>query len=157
MMRWCDRWQTEKIHSFVPKDIAIEDFTAWTDKFMSDTIWASGCRSWYKSHTINGRVSALWPGSSIHYFEALTNPRAEDFEVTYKGNRFAFLGNGFSQTECDLTADWAYYIRNDDDSPFLSKRKVRQQLSKSGTVHREPESIEDDNEGEEPGEWKAWC
>lgn len=155
MLHWCDRWQTEKIHSFTPKDDAISDFAARTDLFMRDTIWASGCRSWYKSHTINGRVSALWPGSSMHYFEALRHPRAEDWDVTYRGNRFDFLGNGFSQTECDVTADWAYYIREADDSPFLSKAKQRKLLSKSGTVEREEEHTEDsDNEGDD---WKAWC
>lgn len=155
MLKWCDRWQTEKIRSFAPKLSAIEDFTAWTDFFMRDTIWASGCRSWYKSHTVNGRVSALWPGSSLHYFEALANPRAEDWDVEYKGNRFSFLGNGFSQTECDETADWAYYIREEDDSPYLSRDKVRKVLTKSGTVVREPEPEQD--ESDDPAEWRAWC
>ncbi|PGH28267.1 hypothetical protein AJ80_00158 [Polytolypa hystricis UAMH7299] len=154
MLHWCDRWQTEKIHSFSPKKDAIADFVARTDLFMRDTIWASGCRSWYKSHTVNGRVSALWPGSSLHYFEALRHPRAEDWDIVYRGNRFDWLGNGFSQTECDLTADWAYYIRDEDDSPFLSKAKQREILTKSGTV--EPEEEEDGIDGEDD-EWKAWC
>lgn len=157
MLKWCDRWQTEMIHSFTPKLAAIEDFTEWTDNFMRDTIWASGCRSWYKSHTIDGRVSALWPGSSLHYFEALQYPRAEDWDISCKGNRFSWLGNGFSQTECDLTADWAYYIREEDNSPFLSKGKRRKIMTKSGTVEREPEVDESDDEALTSQEWKAWC
>ena len=156
MLKWCDKWQTEMIHSFTPTREAIEDFTNWTDNFMKDTIWASGCRSWYKSHTINGRVSALWPGSSLHYFEALAYPRAEDWTVVCKGNRFSWLGNGFSQTECDLTADWAYYIRDEDASPYISKSKARQVLTKSGSMIREPEKDESSDD-EEPKEWKAWC
>lgn len=32
----------------------------------------------------------------------------EDYNVQYAGNRFAWLGNGYSQTELDQTADWAY-------------------------------------------------
>ena len=122
---------------------------------MRDTIWKSGCRSWYKSHTVDGRVSALWPGSSLHYLEAMQYIRADDFDVEYAGNRFAWLGNGFSQTELDETCDLAYYIRETDDSPYLSKGKQRKILTKSGTVVRKPdlESDEDD----ETGEWKAWC
>lgn len=152
MLRWCDRWQTENIHSFTPKLDAIEDFAARTDLFMRDTIWKSGCRSWYKSHTIDGRVSALWPGSSLHYFEAMQYLRADDWDVRYTGNRFDWLGNGFSQTECDDTCDWAYYIRDQDDSPYLSKGKARQVLTKSGTMKHEAE--EDD---ENDMDWKAWC
>jgi hypothetical protein len=140
------------MHSFTPKLAAIEDFASRTDFFMRDTIWMAGCRSWYKSHTIDGRVSALWPGSSLHYFEAMGYLRAEDFDIEYKGNRFDFLGNGFSQTELDMTADWAYYIRNGDDSPFLSKSKQRKLLTKSGTQHH-AEPVLDENDPN----WKAWC
>ncbi|KAL2753527.1 hypothetical protein ACRALDRAFT_1035776 [Sodiomyces alcalophilus JCM 7366] len=155
MLRWCDRWQTDKIHSFTPRTDAIEEFAARTDLFMRDTIWASGCRSWYKAHTINGRVSALWPGSSLHYMEALAHLRHEDWHVRYKGNRFDYLGNGFSQTECDVTADQAFYIRDVDDSPYLSKGKMRKILTKSGTIEAKVEV--EDNENDDPDEWKAWC
>ncbi|CAK7228646.1 hypothetical protein SEUCBS140593_006984 [Sporothrix eucalyptigena] len=155
MLHWCDRWQTDRMHSFTPRRDAIADFAARTDVFMRDAIWAAGCRSWYKSHTVNGRVSALWPGSSMHFFEALAHPRHEDFDVVYRGNRFDWLGNGFSQTECDRTADLAYYIRESDaGAPFLSKGRIREQLTKSGTCQRE---VEDDNDDGEEKEWKAWC
>ena len=46
------------------------------------------------------------------------------------------MGNGYSQTELDETADWAYYIREEDDGEWLSKRKRRQVLTKSGAVDR---------------------
>ena len=87
----------------------------------------------------------------MHYFEALSYTRADDFEVEYNGNRFDWLGNGFSQTELDETCDLAYYIRENDDSPFLSKGKARRIATKSGSVVPvAPEEPED-------GEWKAWC
>jgi hypothetical protein len=44
------------------------------------------------------------------------------------------LGNGYSQTELDHTADWAYYIRDYDDGEWLSRSKRRKDLTKSGTV-----------------------
>ena len=43
-------------------------------------------------------------------------------------------GSGFSQCESDPTADWAYYIREKDDSEYLSKGKRREVLNKSGSV-----------------------
>jgi hypothetical protein len=52
----------------------------------------------------------------------------------YAGNRFSWLGNGYSQTELDTTADWAYYIREYDDGEWLSRGKRRKDLTKSGTV-----------------------
>jgi len=65
----------------------------------------------------------------------------EDFEVRYEGNRFAWLGNGYSQTELDQTADWAYYIREYDDGEWLSRGKRRRELTKSGTVRRDGKGV----------------
>jgi hypothetical protein len=38
MLTLCDRWQTENIHSFTPKEEAVADFLAHTDNFMKKTI-----------------------------------------------------------------------------------------------------------------------
>lgn len=132
-----DRWQTENIHSFSPKMDAIDDFIAFKDEFMKSTVWDHPCRSWYKSNSISGKVTALWPGSTLHYMEAIAEPRYEDWNFKHNGNRFAFLGNGLSQVETDMTANWAYYIRNEDDGPYTSKVKQIRVISKSGTVSRE--------------------
>jgi len=136
MLKMIDRWQTENIHSFSPKMNAVEDFVAYKDNFMKGTVWTHECNSWYKSNSISESITAIWPGSSLHYLEAMAEPRYEDWDLKYSGNRFAFFGNGFSQTEVDQTADWAYYLRNSDDSPFLSRGKRRKFYSKSGTVTR---------------------
>lgn len=45
---------------------------------------------------------ALWPGSCLHAIETLRHPRWEDFEYTSAarhGNRFGWVGNGWSPTE----------------------------------------------------------
>ena len=137
MLKMIDRWQTENIQSFSPKIEAVEDFIAHKDQFMKGTIWAHDCRSWYKNNSSSGKVTAVWPGSTMHYLQTLAEPRYEDWNFTYTGNRFAFLGNGFSQIEGDKTADLAYYIRNHDDSPFISRNKRTKlaTFSSSGTVH----------------------
>ncbi|RDB23708.1 putative sterigmatocystin biosynthesis monooxygenase stcW [Hypsizygus marmoreus] len=133
MLKFVNRWQTENIHSFSPKAEAVEDFITYKDQFMKHTVWEHDCRSWYKNNSSSGKVNALWPGSTLHYMEAIMDVRYEDWEFSYSGNRFAYLGNGFSQTEVDPTADWAYYIRNSDDSPYLSRGKQMKVINRSGT------------------------
>jgi hypothetical protein len=133
MLKWCDRWQTENIRSFTPKQAAIDDFVAQSDHMIERTVWTEACSSWYKVNSKAQRVSALWPGSTLHYLEALSQPRADDWDVNYSGNRFAWMGNGYSQTELDPTADWAFYIRELDDSPFLGKAKQRKAITCSGS------------------------
>ena len=128
MLKWIDRWQTENILSFYPKQEAVDDFVKHVDAYMPRTVWTEECRSWYKNGSKDGRVIALWPGSSLHFMEVMEYSRHDDFVVTYNGNRFAWMGNGYSKTEMSASADWAYYIRDVDDSPFLGKTKRRNLL-----------------------------
>ena len=123
MLKFCDRWQTENIHSFSPKQEAVDDFLSHTNAVLERTVWADECRSWYKKGTSDKAALTLWPGSGLHFIEALSEIRADDYNIVYKGNRFAWLGNGFSQTETDPRRDAAYYIRERDEGPFLSRRK----------------------------------
>ena len=67
----------------------------------------------------------MWLGSPLHYREAMAEMRGNDWEVRYSGSRFAWIGNGFSHTEFDPTSDLAYYIRDEDDSPYTSRGKRR--------------------------------
>lgn len=128
-----DRFQTEPIHSINPKSAAVADFISYTRKFMDSTVWTESCRSGHKNHTISGRTPTLWPGSTLHYIEAMRDLRADDWDIVYTRNRFAWLGNGISQAEFDPTCDLAFYIRDRDDSPFASRRKRREVLARSGS------------------------
>jgi hypothetical protein len=101
---------------------------------MEATVWHDPCRSWYKANTAEGKITALWPGSTLHYMEALDELRLEDWEIKYEGNRYAWLGNGYSQCEIDPTADWGYYIREHDDDAPISRGKRRKIECKSGTI-----------------------
>ena len=123
MLKFCNRWQTENIASFHPKAEAVEDFCAHTDRFMKRTVWDQDDQSWYRKGSVSGRISALWPGSTLHFLEAMSEIRADDWHIEYRGNRFAWLGNGFSQTEVLPGGDLSYYLGNGDDSPFLSNAK----------------------------------
>ena len=44
-------------------------------------------------------MTAIWPGSRMHYFEVMKEPRYEDFDIVYEGNRFSYWGNGYTEME----------------------------------------------------------
>ncbi|KAF7770364.1 hypothetical protein Agabi119p4_6338 [Agaricus bisporus var. burnettii] len=135
ILKLINRYQTENIHSISPRLDAVEEFMTFKDAYMKGTVWEQNCRSWYKNGSASEKVTALWPGSTLHYMESLAEPRYEDWNFTYVGkNRFAYLGNGFSQAESDLTADWSYYLRDKDDSPLLGRAKNRRVMTRSGTI-----------------------
>ena len=140
MLKVIDRYQTSNIHTIQPKLEAIDEFLAHKNEFMKGTVWQDPCRSWYKANQVDAPITALWPGSTLHYIECLSEVRWDDLEIKYNGNRWAWLGNGYSQTEADETADWAYYIREEDDGEYMSRGKRRQVLTGSGTV-TEPRNI----------------
>ncbi|KAL2836227.1 putative dimethylaniline monooxygenase [Aspergillus pseudodeflectus] len=91
----------ENIKSFYPKQEAVDDFRRHRELFLLRTAWSSPCRSWFKGGTVDGPI-LMWPGSRLHFFEALAEPRFEDYEWEYRlNNRFSYFGNGFSQREID--------------------------------------------------------
>ncbi|KAI1653962.1 FAD/NAD(P)-binding domain-containing protein [Daldinia decipiens] len=129
-----DRYQTEPIHSMAPKVAACADFKAHVASFMDKAVWTDNCRNSHNNHKVGGRVPTTWPGSTLHYLEAIREPRWDDWEVKYAGNRFSWLGNGISQTEWDPTADLGYYIRQSDDGMWNSRWRRNGAINKSGSM-----------------------
>ncbi|KAI2636933.1 FAD/NAD(P)-binding domain-containing protein [Hypomontagnella submonticulosa] len=139
-----DRYQTEpSIHSFWPKREVCEEFKQHVASAMDRLVWTDRCRNSHNNHTVGGRVPTTWPGSTLHYLEAVREPRVENWEIKYKGNRFSWLGDGVSQTEWDPTSDLGYYIRSADDGQPGSRRGRTLAVAKTGTqpkrpLHRQP-------------------
>ncbi|UPL03722.1 hypothetical protein LCI18_014656 [Fusarium solani-melongenae] len=68
--------------------------------FLKRTVSTSGCRSWYKNNKVDGKVTAMYAGTIIHYKEILESFRTEDFTFEYNSrNRFRFMGNGLTVLE----------------------------------------------------------
>ena len=89
-----------------PTAAAVADSYAHTHELLKRTAWSSACSSWFKNGKKHGPVTAIWPGSRLHYFEVLKEPRYEDFDIDYLGgdrggNRFAFMGNGYTYAELE--------------------------------------------------------
>jgi hypothetical protein len=86
-----EKMQTENIKSFEPKAEAIRDYYNHTHELMKRLVWSSACRSWFKNGKTHGPVTAIYPGSRLHFFELMKNVRWEDYNVTYRTeNRFQF-------------------------------------------------------------------
>ncbi|KAF2111847.1 hypothetical protein BDV96DRAFT_526224 [Lophiotrema nucula] len=100
-----NKLQTQSIKSMEIQTEAVEDYDAYTQTWLSQTVWVAPCRSWYKRGTVDGRVVAVYGGSCYHFIEALREPRWEDYKLEYlkgKGrNRFSWLGNGLTVREAE--------------------------------------------------------
>lgn len=69
---------------------------------------------------VEGKVTALWPGSSLHYMQTLAENRWEDYHWTYNDGRFAYWGQGISWVE--------------DSSVDILGREERESLSNTTTI-----------------------
>lgn len=100
MLKMIYKSQVEGYKSFCPKGAAIDEFVEHADVFLPRTAWAGKCRSWFKNGKETGPVTGLHPGSRVHWFHVLKEPRYEDWEwSTWSKNRWSYLGNGFSVME----------------------------------------------------------
>ena len=108
------KMQTENILTVQPTYKATKNFTDFCDAYFAGTVFSDECNSWYKGGTgKNGRVVAIWPGSSLHAIRVLERPRWEDFEYTYvDGNEFGWIGDGWSTLDRLEDADRTYYLNN---------------------------------------------
>ena len=95
--------QKENIKSMTVRTERVDDFVEYAEEYFKRTVYATQCKSWYKNKS--GKVSGLWPGSTLQYLEAVRSPRWEDFEYEYptddngagtSRNQLAWLGNGWS-------------------------------------------------------------
>ncbi|KIX03853.1 uncharacterized protein Z518_07406 [Rhinocladiella mackenziei CBS 650.93] len=96
--------QTQSVKSMDVTPEAQADFNEHCRIYLANTVWSSSCSSWYKQGTTNGKVVAVYCGSSYHFIEALKEPRWEDYRFEYLGpagrsNRFVYLGNGMTLCE----------------------------------------------------------
>jgi len=158
MLKLTDRWQTENIHwSVQPKYEAVEDFVEHRDKFMKGTIWDQECSSWYKNNSASGKVTALcrkFPSAyksllrrvvtrynSVRKFptfgqevpSTILKPFLNPNSTTGISNILTTVSPTWAM---ESTSDWAYYIRNEDDSPFLGRAKWLRVVNRTGEAEK---------------------
>ncbi|KAK4990721.1 hypothetical protein LTR66_006724 [Elasticomyces elasticus] len=116
ILRWVRKIATQSIKSATVSAKAVDDYNVYSQEFLKRTVWTSGCRSWYKNGKVDGKVTAMYAGSVLHYKEILEEFRTEDFEFEYRSkNRFAFMGNGMTVRETGKGLggeDLGFYVKN---------------------------------------------
>ncbi|OCT49455.1 putative sterigmatocystin biosynthesis monooxygenase stcW [Cladophialophora carrionii] len=111
-----EKLQSEDIKALAVKRDITHQLNAHYAKYHERTVFSDRCRSWYKGGKVDGKVLGIWPGSSLHYYELIKNPRFEDFEFTYASNNpWSFLGDGRTSIEAEDekqggTLDLAWYL-----------------------------------------------
>ncbi|KAJ7771566.1 FAD/NAD-P-binding domain-containing protein, partial [Mycena metata] len=118
------KMQMENIKSIKVKDKAADDFNEHQELFMKRTAWVGTCSSWFKPKTGPNDTPMLFPGNRVLFIELLGNLRWEDwdYEYGYAGNRFGYLGNGFTRREKDGRDTTFYYgfLDGKDEQPDYS-------------------------------------
>ncbi|KZF26121.1 FAD/NAD(P)-binding domain-containing protein [Xylona heveae TC161] len=121
---------TGNIRTIEPKRKQVENFSRFCDKYFQRTVFTTQCSSWYRSAVdANGqpKVTALWPGSSIHAVRALEKVRWEDFEMeTADGNDFGWFGNGWTMADVDVDAEGLTWYVNQTNflAPDIKSHEV---------------------------------
>lgn len=59
------KMQKEQIKALEVGEGVTAAFNEHVDKWMEKSVWMSGCRSWFKNGTVDGRAW-LWPGGVCH-------------------------------------------------------------------------------------------
>lgn len=117
--------QKEDYVSMTVKQSRVEDFSDYCHEYFKGTVYMDECNSWYRTEDGKGaRITALWPGSTLHCIEALRAPRWEDFEFESKTeNKLAWLGNGWSSTQIGDGGDPAWYVKEETEDYEEYKRR----------------------------------
>ncbi|KAL3433933.1 hypothetical protein BDV09DRAFT_170944 [Aspergillus tetrazonus] len=114
MLDWIEKIATEDIKSVVVKDSIVHAFNRYAAENLKRCVWSKGCTAWYNKQNSSGEgntVTALYPGSALHYKEYIKTIRGEHFDIRYNtSNPFRFLGNGELEMERN-GGDTAYYLQ----------------------------------------------
>lgn len=146
-----ERLAKGNVKTIEPKRKSVENFTKFCDAFFQRTVFSAECGSWYKSSPVgateeerkNGRVTALWPGSSIHAVRTLEKVRFEDYDMTtVDDNEFGWIGNGWSAAErANDPEGLSWYINNTKFTHHAPEEKTPLQVENGKVVTKEENGV----------------
>lgn len=67
ILRWCQKIASEDIKSVSVGSQVTQEYNTYSQEFLKRTVWSGGCRSWYKNGKVDGKVTAMYAGSILHY------------------------------------------------------------------------------------------
>jgi len=107
ILQWTRKIAEEDIHSVCVKDDIVEAYNIYIQQVLRRTAWNRECESWYKKgrkDEYRTGITAIYPGSMMHFKSMLEKIRPEDFEIKYRSaNPFNFYGCGL--TALDMSSD----------------------------------------------------
>ncbi|KAL9092133.1 MAG: hypothetical protein Q9165_004566, partial [Trypethelium subeluteriae] len=121
MLKMVQKMQREHIKAVCVRRSVTHQLNIRHQQFLRRMVFSDNCRSWYKGGRAEGKVIGIWPGSSLHYYEIISEPRYEDYEYVYQSrNMWNFLGNGETQLEADDADnggknDLSFYLTKPDE------------------------------------------
>jgi hypothetical protein len=77
MIKLIQKIQCQGVKSISPKSSATAELNKHHQMFLPRMVFTDSCRSWYKGGRSDGKVIAIWPGSSVHYYEVIREVRWE--------------------------------------------------------------------------------
>jgi hypothetical protein len=115
----------EHLKTMEVTESALASWSAYLDRYFPATVHLDHCSSWYK---INGKITGLWPGSSLHAMVTLANPRWEDYHYQPLDGHdpLEWLGNGWT-IEDQNRGDLSYYLDQVDRPPIPSDEILARQ------------------------------
>ncbi|CAI7587263.1 unnamed protein product [Penicillium crustosum] len=117
------KMQRDAVNSIEAKESAVQTFSDYCASYFPHTVFAGNCRSWYKTGSQDGRISALWPGSSLHAMEALSHPRWEDYEYQYLNNNpVSWLGDGWTEVGRTEGSNRSFYLDDERISRLVNRK-----------------------------------
>jgi hypothetical protein len=78
-MRWIRMWQDGRLATVAPSAEAMDRFNRDMRGAMPDTVWTTGCDSWYLGK--DGKPE-VWPWTPERHQAMLRDPDPREFEVT---------------------------------------------------------------------------
>ncbi|KAM5447377.1 hypothetical protein McanCB49686_007674 [Microsporum canis] len=127
------KMRKEHIRRLSPKESAAAAFREHAKVYLRRTAWADPCSSWFKQGRKDGNI-VMWPGSRLAFFDVMREPKFEDYEIEYwGGNRWGYLGSGFTTEEFDEESDISYYL-NCRLYPEAGKEKEVEEAHLSGKM-----------------------
>jgi cation diffusion facilitator CzcD-associated flavoprotein CzcO len=77
-LKWIERWRAGQFETATPTEDATENFMRELRAAFPDTIWTSGCDSWYLG---KDGLPALWPFTPQAHRDMLATPHTEEWEL----------------------------------------------------------------------------
>ena len=82
-MWWINEIREGRIVSAAPTDVATKDYNEQVKAALPQTVWATGCKSWYIG---KDGLPELFPWNPVRHRELLASPRARRFRRPYRLN-----------------------------------------------------------------------